>query len=63
MDEVVKFSKNQDQEQAKMLGEAQAVPETGASDSLQKVLSDFLHKSDVSHREEALLSLQYSCLL
>jgi hypothetical protein len=47
MDEVVKFSKIQDEQQAKMLGEGQTVPETGASDSIQKVLADFLHKSEV----------------
>jgi hypothetical protein len=47
MDEVVTFSKIQDEQQAKMLGEGQAAPETGASDSIQKVLADFLHKSEV----------------
>lgn len=56
MDEVVKFSKIQDEQQAKMVGQEQ-VPlgtgtETGAADSFQKVLADFLHKSEVRLVEE-----------
>lgn len=46
MDEVVKFTRSQeDQQAAQMLG--QDASQTKASDAILDVLADFLHKSNV----------------